>query len=944
MQATTARVPRPTARPRLTAVVSAGSLTLDDLIPRLQAFTSGLSHRDDVEVVLLVPHSLGGQNLFSFEDSVAKVVSGAFRVSVLPDRADVATTMRAGAQAARGSFVTFLDAHDDVSDGYLGALSDAAREDAIASASAPAGEHPEPMAHAVRREVQPRGSVYPVSVLRGVPLPTGLTAEATEAVLLASVAGSYRHQHLVLAPVTGASHQGPSGSSGSTADAVSGLLGLQQAGDALDAEAARALRTQWRGRLRAHVAAGVVDVSSLGSALTASGVRDVSAHHLIAEPPSIVLETFFSERDDREARRVVVVMRDVSRARGFSSALQGLVKSGCQLTLVHTEGAPPRSMPSAATVVDVLRHPSLAVEAVDAADDVISVGAGSRAVADEIADDDVRAGLGWLQALLIDRAALQPAVNGALARAVERSATALQGSLQASTVDPWSWPLLALRLLQGGHPAAVDAVEGAAREHLDKGSDTWAALAAVTVAAHPDLTGAKGLADLADGLLRRADDAESEGEELVAIYLHYLALELLFEPSQHTSVSTTPLVEDPAAHLGALRRSALHRLALEGSPGTHEARTHEPSGAVLLGGAFPKFAGILHEALASEREVTRIDLGGVDPRFANVIMDPRTFRQIYDVARGRPVSLLDRSVVEQLTGAEVVVADWADKGLALASRLVPDDSRLIARVHGVDTLSPWAHLTHWDRVDAVLAPSTHLADALRRTVGPRLDDVEIHVVPNPVDCAAFATQKTPAAQRTLGLVGWAQRVKDATFALEVLALLREQDPTWRLRLVGGDFAQTNRAVELEAAQRFRSRLCRRDVAGAVDFVPFTTDVPSEMAEIGWGLSTSLRESFHLGLAEMAASGSVPVVRDWPVYSLRGGAATLFPSEWVVADPLSAAARIQAVDAGDAWESERLAAREHVVRTADRPLVLDRLRSVIDPREPGPGTPRPGSAE
>ena len=53
------------------------------------------------------------------------------------------------------------------------------------------------------------------------------------------------------------------------------------------------------------------------------------------------------------------------------------------------------------------------------------------------------------------------------------------------------------------------------------------------------------------------------------------------------------------------------------------------------------------------------------------------------------------------------------------------------------------------------------------------------------------------------------------------------------------------------------------------------------------LSSSVRESFHMGLVEAVASGALPVVRDWPFFP--GAARTLFPPDWVVDSPAEAAA-------------------------------------------------------
>jgi hypothetical protein len=84
------------------------------------------------------------------------------------------------------------------------------------------------------------------------------------------------------------------------------------------------------------------------------------------------------------------------------------------------------------------------------------------------------------------------------------------------------------------------------------------------------------------------------------------------------------------------------------------------------------------------------------------------------------------------------------------------------------------------------------------------------------------------------------------------------------------------------------------------------------------VSSSVRESFHCGLVEGAASGAVPVVRDWPFFAGRPhGARTVFPADWVVATPEEAADRIRALTATeDVWLAAGAAAAEYAMATWD----------------------------
>ncbi len=91
----------------------------------------------------------------------------------------------------------------------------------------------------------------------------------------------------------------------------------------------------------------------------------------------------------------------------------------------------------------------------------------------------------------------------------------------------------------------------------------------------------------------------------------------------------------------------------------------------------------------------------------------------------------------------------------------------------------------------------------------------------------------------------------------------------------------------------------------------------------------MREGSHNGLMEGAASGAVPVVRDWPFYAGKpNGAGTLYPEDWVVGTPAAAAQRIRQINATEeSWRGSAKLASKHALSTWDWSVVsadFDRL--------------------
>jgi glycosyltransferase involved in cell wall biosynthesis len=118
-------------------------------------------------------------------------------------------------------------------------------------------------------------------------------------------------------------------------------------------------------------------------------------------------------------------------------------------------------------------------------------------------------------------------------------------------------------------------------------------------------------------------------------------------------------------------------------------------------------------------------------------------------------------------------------------------------------------------------------------------------------------------------------------------------------------------------------------SGALRRLGQLDDVPAALTEVGVILSSSVRESFHCGFVEGAASGAVPVGRDWPFFAGKAnGARTLFPADWVVGSAQEAADRIlEVTSTAEGWRKAARAASAHALESWDWPVVraeFDRL--------------------
>jgi glycosyltransferase involved in cell wall biosynthesis len=256
--------------------------------------------------------------------------------------------------------------------------------------------------------------------------------------------------------------------------------------------------------------------------------------------------------------------------------------------------------------------------------------------------------------------------------------------------------------------------------------------------------------------------------------------------------------------------------------------------------------------------------------------------------------------------ADVVICEWCSGNAVWYSQNRRDDQRLIVRLHRFELYKPWPSEVDIDRVERVICVSPSYGSLTRAFTGWLSS--KITVVPNYVDSAALDRPKLEGARFHLGFIGMAPSRKRFDRALDVLEVLRRQDRRFTL-FVKSKLAWEYPWIWADPAERAHLDLVMRRIQtsdllrDAVVFDDFGPDVGSWLRRIGFVLSTSEDESFHLAPAEGMASGAVPMLLDWP------GADTIYDRHWIRPTPAALAEAIGSIVSQDRWDEERALARD-----------------------------------
>ncbi|HEU5156286.1 MAG TPA: glycosyltransferase [Streptosporangiaceae bacterium] len=314
---------------------------------------------------------------------------------------------------------------------------------------------------------------------------------------------------------------------------------------------------------------------------------------------------------------------------------------------------------------------------------------------------------------------------------------------------------------------------------------------------------------------------------------------------------------------------------------------------------------------AADTRRLRVGVAGHDLKFFSALLDYLKSRSDMEVRVDHWPALKvhdPKRSKEIAEWADVVVCEWCGPNAVWYAKHKRPGQRLVVRLHRFELYASWPGRLDIDAVDAVICVSPHYAELTRKITG--WPESKVVVVPNWVDVDQLHRPKLEGVQHHIGFIGMAPSRKRLDVALDVLEELRRDDPRFTLFVkskLPWDYWWIWQKDEERAHFEEVFRRVRRSpaLAGAVVFDPFGPDVGAWLRRIGFVLSTSDDESFHLAPAEGMASGAIPALLNWP------GADTIYDPHWIHATPAAMAASISATVRDGLWDDERRLAHAQV---------------------------------
>ncbi|MDK1329048.1 glycosyltransferase [Arthrobacter sp. zg-Y1143] len=381
---------------------------------------------------------------------------------------------------------------------------------------------------------------------------------------------------------------------------------------------------------------------------------------------------------------------------------------------------------------------------------------------------------------------------------------------------------------------------------------------------------------------------------------------------------------------------AAEAAAPDGSPHLVSVRTGNNDGGskgLLFRRRFPHVAG--PSDAASSQNIERrqakprnILIAGHDLKFArDIISALRSAGHSVDIDRwaGHQQHDEERSRV-LLARADVVFCEWTLGNAAWYAAHILPHQRLVTRFHSQELFTPYLERLKTSAVDRIIFVGRHIAELAVRDHGIPAD--KALVIPNVVHRQDPALPKAPDARFRLGMVGIVPAQKHLDRALDLLAILRDEDPRYELRIKGKrpeDYPwMADRPEEMDYYQeQYRRMETEPQLQGAVHFDGHDDQMASWYQNIGVALSLSDFESFHLTLADGAVSGAVPASIAWP------GADRIYPASWLRPNMSELADYIlEATSSEQRWRGLGAAASAWAASNLNEDVTLERIVSTI----------------
>lgn len=287
------------------------------------------------------------------------------------------------------------------------------------------------------------------------------------------------------------------------------------------------------------------------------------------------------------------------------------------------------------------------------------------------------------------------------------------------------------------------------------------------------------------------------------------------------------------------------------------------------------------QALSFTQDKKKILIAGHDLKFAKFIMveieKHDNLELLVDKWQGHSKHDEQKSF-ELLNQADIIFCEWGLGNAVWYSKHKKTGQHLVTRMHlqEITTRHP-EKFTH-KNIDAYIMVSPYWLERFVHDFS--LERKKCKMVYNLVDIDLLDKPKLSEAMFNLGMIGDVPQRKRLDRALDIFEKLYQKDKRYKLFIKGNrpeSYSWMHSKARQAEMDYYKTQYKRIEDNGWQDNVFFEGHGPIDiwLQKIGYILSVSEFESFHLAPAEGMASGAVPIIYDWE------GSNTIYNRKFIV---------------------------------------------------------------
>lgn len=287
-----------------------------------------------------------------------------------------------------------------------------------------------------------------------------------------------------------------------------------------------------------------------------------------------------------------------------------------------------------------------------------------------------------------------------------------------------------------------------------------------------------------------------------------------------------------------------------------------------------------NQKLASNKQIVLV--AGHDLKFFTLLQNKleMTGKYLFIIDKWKHHNSFDETQSRKLLAqADIIFCEWCLGNLKWYSHNKLPHQRLVARFHLQEKDLKYVAESNWENIDHIAYVSDYIWRDGQKAFGFTASKTSI--IPNLLDDNRFTLKKkTGESKYTLGMIGVTPSRKRLDRAIDLLESLLRVDSRYVIRVKGKhpfDYDWLlKREDELEYYLKIFERINSSDLLRyKVIFDPVGDDVNEWLSLVGFILSPSDFESFHMAVGEGMLTGSSPVIWGWD------GADEIWPTQSII---------------------------------------------------------------